>query len=122
MAINLPDPGQQPWAQQLNAALAQLDAQTVISGTVTGDSLILTRNNGTTIAAGNVRGPAGAVGGTGAFWVVPWDGTQWVNVTPPAGTLIRFFEPGAYTNATLYTGPTIPGVTDYYTSPVGGTP
>lgn len=66
MALNLPDPGQSPWATQLNSALEQLDAQTAIGGTVSGDNLILTRNNGTTINAGNVRGPAGPSGASDA--------------------------------------------------------
>lgn len=72
----------------------------------------------------SLRGAQGNPGspGTTHIWVVRWNGTQWVNPTPPAGVIIRFFEPGAYTNATLYTGPTVSGVTDYYTTPVGGTP
>lgn len=62
MAIDPPDPGQEVWAPQLNAALAVLDAQTVVSGAVQGDNLILSRNNGTTVNAGNVRGPQGNSG------------------------------------------------------------
>lgn len=56
MALTLPNPGQNPWAIQLNAALSQLDTQTIISGAVVNGRLILTRNNGTTVDAGAVAG------------------------------------------------------------------
>lgn len=61
MAINLPIPGIHPWAGALNAALSHLDEQTVVDGEIVGDDLILVRNDGTEINAGNVRGPAGTV-------------------------------------------------------------
>lgn len=64
MPIQVPSQGDYPWAADLNAALKTLDEQTVVSGSVSGDSLILTRNNGTTVTAGNVRGPVGAAGGS----------------------------------------------------------
>lgn len=66
MALNLPNPGQNPWANQLNTALETLDEQTVVDGAVVGDNLVLTRNDGTTVVAGNVRGPVGAPGGSDA--------------------------------------------------------
>ena len=49
-------------------------------------------------------------------WVVQWDGEEWVDPTPPAGSdvKIRIFDPMGHTDAPLYTGATIPGVTDYY--------
>lgn len=46
--------------------LDQIVGQTVSSGLVVGDDLILTRNDGETIDAGNVRGPQGIQGLTGA--------------------------------------------------------
>lgn len=72
------------------------------------------------VESGAPIGGGGSGGGAGPIHVVRWDGNQWVGVTPPEGTLIRLFEPGAATNATRYTGPTIPGVTDYFSEPVGG--
>ncbi len=39
-----------------------IEAASVVSGTITGDNLILTRQSGTTINAGNVRGPKGDPG------------------------------------------------------------
>lgn len=66
MAIQLPDPGENDWAAELNDSLAQLDQQTVVSGSISGDNLVLRRNNGTTVTAGNVRGPAGVAGASDA--------------------------------------------------------
>lgn len=70
----------------------------------------------------DLRGTAGAPGAPGApgtthIWVVRWNGSEWVNPVPPAGVIIRIFEPGAYTNVTKYNGATISGVTDYYAEP-----
>lgn len=45
--------------------LLALEADTVIGGHVTGDNLILEQHDGSTIDAGNVRGPTGATGPTG---------------------------------------------------------
>src|SRR6218665_2334171 len=47
------------------AAMALIKAASVVSGAVVGDNLILTTQGGSTIDAGNVRGPQGAVGATG---------------------------------------------------------
>lgn len=44
------------------ARMAAIEAASVISGVVNGDNLILTQFNGTTINAGNVRGPIGPIG------------------------------------------------------------
>lgn len=66
MVLSLPNPGDNPWAAALNAALDQLDAQTVVSGTILGDNLVLTKNDGTVQTAGNVRGPAGTSGASDA--------------------------------------------------------
>lgn len=42
-----------------------MEADTVISGTITGDNLILTKKGGGTVSAGNVRGPVGPIGPDG---------------------------------------------------------
>lgn len=55
---------------------------TIVDADVIGDNLILTKDDGSTIDAGNVRGPAGADGTTGALPRVnvlpgsPGDGTE----------------------------------------------
>ena len=48
------------------ARMAAIEATAVVSGAVSGDNLILTKKNGTTVNAGNVRGPKGDTGNTGA--------------------------------------------------------
>lgn len=68
MALNLPNPGQSPWANQLNSALSTLDAQTVVSGSVIGGNLILTRNDGSTVNAGSVGAAAQDVPGIVAIF------------------------------------------------------
>lgn len=70
------------------------------------------------------RGDAGAKGdkgdpGSGTIYVVRWNGTTWVDPTPPAGTMIRIFDAAGYTNSTPYSGATVTGVTDYYSTPQG---
>lgn len=47
------------------ARMLAMEAATVISGVVTGDNLILTKRDGTTVNAGNVRGPQGLKGDPG---------------------------------------------------------
>ncbi len=44
------------------ARMLIIEAMSVISGAISGNDLILTRQNGTTINAGNVRGPTGPQG------------------------------------------------------------
>lgn len=46
------------------ARMLAIEANSVISGTIVGDNLILTKFNATTVNAGNVRGPTGATGPT----------------------------------------------------------
>lgn len=46
------------------ARMLEIEAQSVVSGVVEDDDLILVRYDGSTITAGNVRGPAGE-GGSG---------------------------------------------------------
>ncbi len=45
--------------------MKSIEDNTVVSGSISGDNLILTKYNGTTITAGNVRGATGATGATG---------------------------------------------------------
>lgn len=42
-----------------------IEAASIIAGTITGDNLVLTRRDGTSFIAGNVRGPQGIKGDTG---------------------------------------------------------
>lgn len=47
------------------ARMKAIEDKAIVSGTISGDNLILTAYDGTTINAGNVRGPQGAQGLTG---------------------------------------------------------
>lgn len=47
------------------ARMVSIEGDSVISGVVTGDNLILTKKNNSTVNAGNVRGPTGPVGPVG---------------------------------------------------------
>lgn len=47
------------------ARLLIMEAATIVSGAIVGDNLILTKNGGGTVNAGNVRGPQGIPGPTG---------------------------------------------------------
>lgn len=61
MAISLPAPGQHPWATELNAALTQLDQQTVVDIDLDGSGdLIFTKNNGTSENLGNITATSDA--------------------------------------------------------------
>lgn len=42
------------------ARMLEIEAQTIVDGDIVGDNLILTRHDGGTVNAGNVRGPSGA--------------------------------------------------------------
>src|SRR5436190_5006493 len=44
------------------ARMLEIENESVVDGDVVGDSLILTKHDGSTINAGNVRGPAGPAG------------------------------------------------------------
>jgi len=46
--------------------MAEIEAASIVNGGVVLNDLIFTKQDGTTINAGNVRGPAGAAGATGA--------------------------------------------------------
>lgn len=48
------------------ARMQEIEDTTVVSGTISGDNLILTQRNGGTINAGNVRGPQGVQGPMGS--------------------------------------------------------
>lgn len=48
--------------------MLEIEAASVVDGEVVGDDLVLTRHDGTTIDAGNVRGPAGTGGGGGGYF------------------------------------------------------
>lgn len=65
MAINLPEIGQVDWGGELNSALTQLDAQTVVDVDREGDNLVFVKNNGEREDLGDFRGPAGPGGPAG---------------------------------------------------------
>ena len=48
------------------ARMLLMEAATIVSGAIVGDDLILTKHDGSTVNAGNVRGPAGTAA-TGAY-------------------------------------------------------
>ena len=63
-STNIPDPGTS-LAQAFYDSVVALRSGMVIDGEVVGDNLILTQVDGSTINAGNVRGPKGDQGDTG---------------------------------------------------------
>lgn len=63
--LPLPEEGQLHWAAPLNESLEQLNEQTVVTGRVVGDNLVLTSADGLDHVAGNVRGPQGSQGNPG---------------------------------------------------------
>lgn len=65
MAIDLPEIGQVDWGGELNAALTQLDAQTVVDVDREGDNLVFVKNNGEREDLGDFRGPEGPQGPQG---------------------------------------------------------
>lgn len=72
--------------------MLEIEAASVVDGAVVGDNLILTRQDASTINAGNVRGPVGPTGLTGP------QGTPGVT---PAPTFLEKFD-----------GPTLSGYSD----------
>jgi hypothetical protein len=66
--------------------VADVEANTVSTGTVVGDNLILTRTDGTTNNAGNVRGPQGAQGLPGPGAVANDDANEALIKTPGTKT------------------------------------
>lgn len=76
MPLSLPNPGQNPWAVQLNSALTQLDQQTVVNAQITNGNLFLTRNDGSTVSVGGVGGG----GSGGGVTVETWDDPATANV------------------------------------------
>ena len=62
------------------ARMMEIEAQSIVDGTVTGDNLILTRFDGDTINAGNVRGPKGDTGATGPQGPIGPAGLNWKGV------------------------------------------
>lgn len=53
------------------ARMEEIENQSIVGGSISGDSLILTRFDGATINAGNVRGPQGIKGDTGPIPEAP---------------------------------------------------
>lgn len=61
----------------------------VVSGTVSGDDLVLSRADGSTVPAGNVRGPKGDKGDAGDVGPEGPAGASWVGqLVPPVGGLV----------------------------------
>lgn len=63
------------------ARALEIEKGTVVSGKITGDNLILTKQDGTTITAGNVRGPIGPQGAQGTKGDTGSTGTSWYPVS-----------------------------------------
>lgn len=67
-----------------------IEQNAIVSGVVTGDNLILTKQSGATVNAGNVRGPTGTPGVSLAQLNTSFPAgmtMDWPNTTPPAGWL-----------------------------------
>ena len=97
------------------ARMQEIEDQAIVDGSIVGDNLILERNNGATINAGNVRGPAGPTGPSGALGgtvgtvdnrIVRADGTGGTTVQ---GSLATVDDAGRVT-APLMTVTTAPSV------------
>lgn len=65
MAINLPEIGQVDWGGELNSALTQLDAQTVVGADREGDNIVFVKNNGERDDLGSFKGAPGEPGPRG---------------------------------------------------------
>lgn len=65
------------------ARMLLIEGLAVIAGTVVGDDLVLTRRDGTTFVAGNVRGPKGDVGPVGSISASPAGGDLTGNYPNP---------------------------------------
>ncbi len=87
------------------ARMLIIEAMSVISGAISGNDLILTRQNGTTINAGNVRGPTGPQGIPGT-----------ISSSPAGGDLA-----GNYPNPTIGDGKVTPAKLSVPSLPIGGT-
>lgn len=70
---------------------------TIVDADVIGDNLILTKDDGSTIDAGNVRGNAG-IGKGAAFPPAPTDGDLWVRTDQARDPLYKFTD-GVWTPA-----------------------
>lgn len=80
----------------------QIEDQAIVDGEIVGDDLVLTKNNGTLVNAGNVRGPQGVPGPPGGLGEAPIDGPiygrkeeAWVQI-PAAGTEEAPVDGGQY--------------------------
>lgn len=78
--------------------MIEMEAQTVIDGSVQGDNLILVTRGGTPIDAGNVRGPKGDTGATGAAGAVGAPGPA--GPTGPTGPQGPQGDPGPSSGVT----------------------
>lgn len=78
-----------------------IEANSVVSGAVVVNDLILTKQNGATINAGNVRGPTGSPG------VTTLELSTQFGVAAPIGMIVDFIGTTAPTNFLAMTGQTI---------------
>lgn len=97
------------------ARMLAIEAASVVSGAISGDNLILTKYDGTTVNAGNVRGATGAQGIQGTQGI---QGIQ--GVTGATGASYAVGDP-IYTIARNATGVTIPKGSVVYISGSNGT-
>lgn len=73
------------------ARMKQIEDSAVVDGDVVGDNLILTKHDGSTVDAGNVRGPVGATGpkgdpGAAGTNAIPGEVKLWSGATLPNQT------------------------------------
>lgn len=83
------------------ARMLEIEAASVVDGDVVGDNLVLTRHDGSQIAAGNVRGPQGVPGTPGVKGDQGIQGTQ--GIQGPTGI-------GPTGSVTMFAGSTAPAL------------
>lgn len=86
------------------ARMQEIEDNTVVGGLVVGDDLILTRNDATTVNAGNVRGPIGPLGpsvepGVSAIWFFSTIPTGWLALEGQVITGANTLYPGLWAAA-----------------------
>lgn len=89
------------------ARMLAIEAASVVDGDIVGDNLILTKHDGSTINAGNVRGPQGIQGPAGDVSTAQLEAA--VNEAVPVGTIVDYISTTVPTGWLALTGQTITG-------------